>query len=260
MIKKIGIIGHGIVGKGMEKLLNKRFEVVVYDVVTQPDKSVLEGCDLAVICVPTNMKADGSCDTSIVENCVSWLETPLILVKSTIPPTTTNYLRKKYGKKVNFSPEYMGESTYFTPYWKYPDPEMAETHTFVIVGGEEASEILNIFMKVMSVDTKYMAVTAEEAELTKYMENNFFALKVAFCNEYYDIAKTFGVDYKKLRELWLLDSRVNPNHTLVFEDKRGFSGKCFPKDINGMVKASEQAGYTPTLLKAVIERNKKYGI
>lgn len=245
----------GIVGKGMKKLLEKRFEVIGYDL--DGDKEAVNKCDLAVICVPTNELPNGACDTSNVEEVVSWLETPLILIKSTIPPTTTRYLREKYGKKVNFSPEYMGESTYFTPYWKYPDPERAETHTFVIVGGEEASEILNVFMKVMSVDTKYMAVTSEEAELTKYMENNFFALKVAFCNEYYDIAKTFGVDYKKLRELWLLDSRVNPNHTLVFEDKRGFGGKCFPKDLAGMINASEKAGYEPILLKATQKSNEK---
>lgn len=254
---KIAIIGHGVVGKGMERLLARRFEIVIYDKSTQPDKSVLEGCDLAIVCVPTNMLEDGSCDTSIVEDVVSWLETPLILIKSTIPPTTTNYLRTKYNKKVNFSPEYMGESSYFTPYWKYPDPERAETHTFVIVGGHEASEILNVFMKVMSVDTKYMAVTAEEAELTKHMENNFFALKVAFCNEFYQIAKSFGVDYKKLRELWLLDSRINPNHTLVFEDNFGFSGKCFPKDLSSMIISSEKAGYEPILLKAVKKSNEK---
>jgi UDPglucose 6-dehydrogenase len=172
-------------------------------------------------------------------------------------PGTTTSLVKKYKKNICFSPEYMGESSYFTPFWKYPDPEMAETHTFVIIGGEKASEMLNPFMKVMSVDTKYMAVTAEEAEVCKYMENSFFATKVAFCNEFYDIAKGYGVDYKKLRELWLLDSRINPNHTLVFEDKRGFGGKCLPKDLSGIIKASERVGYEPILLKAVQQSNEK---
>lgn len=255
-MKKIEIIGYGVVGQGMKKLLDKHFEVVIYDPV-QGYSRRSQDSDLSIICVPTNMLEDGSCDISIVEDEVNACISPLILIKSTIPPSTTKYLRDKYNKKVNFSPEYMGESSYFTPYWKYPDPTRAETHTFVIVGGDEASEILNIFMKVMSVDTHYMAVTAEEAEMTKYMENCFFATKVTFCNEFYNIAKQFGVDYKKLRELWLLDSRINPNHTLVFEDKRGFGGKCFPKDLNGIIKASEKAGYEPTLLKEVWNTNKK---
>lgn len=240
----------------MERLLGSAHEVVIYDpLFVSSSPSFVNSCDLAIICVPTPMNADGSCDISIVEDVVSWVTTPLILIKSTVPPGTCAYLSRKYGKKVNFSPEYMGESSYFTPFWKYPDPTRAETHTFVIVGGPDASRILEPFMKVMSVDTRYMAVTAEEAELTKYMENAFFATKVAFCNEFYEIAKQFGVDYKKLRELWLLDSRINPNHTLVFEDKRGFGGKCLPKDINAIVKSSESKGFSPTLLKAVIESN-----
>lgn len=256
-MKKIAIIGHGVVGRGMEKLFKKRFDVKVYDKLTQPDKSIVEGCDLAVVCVPTNQLPDGSADTSNVEEVVSWLDAPLILIKSTIPPTTTDKLVSKYGKNVCFSPEYMGESKYFTPFWKYPDPENAESHSFVIIGGEKASEIMSFFTKVMSVDTFYSITTAVEAELTKYMENSFFATKVAFCNEFYDIAKSFGVDYKKLRENWLLDPRINRNHTLVFDDDRGFGGKCLPKDTNAIIKASESVGFEPILLKAVLESNEK---
>lgn len=246
----IEIMGYGVVGKGMHRLFERQFDVSIYD----PAKgfnTVAQDAELTVICVPTPESADGSCDISQVESAVSLAQSPLILIKSTVPPGTTTYLAQKYNKNVCFSPEYMGESSYFTPYWKYPDPERAETHTFVIVGGDKASETLNYFMRVMSVDTRYMAVTAEEAELTKYMENTFFATKVAFCNEFFEIAKLHGVDYKRLRELWLLDSRINPNHTLVFEHKRGFGGKCLPKDLAGIIKASTDKGYTPRLLKAV---------
>lgn len=252
-MKKIAIIGLGVVGQGMRRLFERNFDVIFYDP-RLPESSTKEECnkcDLAVICVPTNQLSDGSCDTSIVEDAVSWLETSLILIKSTVPPGTTNRLRSETGKKINFSPEYMGESSYFTPFWKYPDPKDASSHTFVIVGGDESSEILNYFMKCMSVDTRYLVATAEEAEVTKYMENCFFATKVAFCNEFFEIAKLFGVDYKRLRELWLSDPRINPNHTLVFEDKRGYSGKCFPKDMNAIIKASEEKGYEPKVLKAV---------
>ncbi len=259
-MRSIAIIGDGVVGQGITNLLNTQFNIRIWDPIKYPDHkdySKVNKSDLSIICVPTPMKEDGSCDISAIEDVLSWLETPLILIKSTIPPGTTTYLREKYNKKICFSPEYMGESSYFTPYWKYPDPTRAETHTFVIVGGNEADEILNYFMKVMSVDTKYMAVTAEEAELTKYMENSFFATKVTFCNEFANIAKAFGVSYNKLRELWLLDSRINPNHTLVFEDNRGFGGKCLPKDLSAIVRASEYAGYEPTLLKEVIATNNK---
>jgi UDPglucose 6-dehydrogenase len=87
------------------------------------------------------------------------------------------------------------------------------------------------------------------------MENCFLATKVTFCNEFYDIAESFGVDYNELREIWLLDGRIGRSHSTVFEDKRGFTGKCLPKDLNALIKASEKNGYKPNLLKSINETN-----
>ena len=47
-------------------------------------------------------------------------------------------------------------------------------------------------------------------------------------------------------------------HTAVFPDKRGFGGKCYPKDVNAIVKACEKAGYIPELLKEVLKSNEKF--
>lgn len=247
----------GVVGQGMFNLFKDRFEVIGYDTKIDKDRTKVMGCDLAIICVPTNMRPDGSADTSIVEEVVSWLDTPLILIKSTVPPTTTEKLVAKYNKEICFSPEYMGESKNFTPFWKYADPTDAKKHDFVIVGGNKANDILAYFMKVMAVEAHYTSCTSREAELVKYMENSYFATKVTFCNEFYDIAQALEIDFNKVREMWLLDSRVDRNHTLVFKDERGFGGKCLPKDVNAIVKASEDAGYHPTLLKSVLSTNKR---
>jgi UDPglucose 6-dehydrogenase len=223
-MKKIAIIGYGVVGKGMKKLLDNHFEVVFFDPL-QEGSSTKEECntaDLAIVCVPTPMAEDGSCDISFVEESVAWLETELILIKSTIAPGTTAYLREKYNKKVNFSPEYMGESSYFTPFWKYPDPTRAETHTFVIVGGDEASQILDVFLKCMSVDTHYVVATAEEAELTKYMENTFFATKVSFCNEFLKLQKpmVWITNVSEKCGLWILVS-IQTTHLYFLINEAG---------------------------------------
>lgn len=256
--KVIEIIGYGIVGQGMAKLFGDRFEVLIHDPekgFNRTDYDVIP--DLSIICVPTPMKDDCSCETAYVESAIKDCKSKLILIKSTVPPETTDTLAKKFKKDICFSPEYMGESKYFTPFWKYPDPENAASHTFVIIGGDKASETANYFMKVMSVDTVYHLCSATEAELIKYAENTFFATKVTFCNEFYGICKAYGVDWKGVREGWLLDPRINKNHTLVFEDEFGFGGKCFPKDTNAIIKAAQSKGYEPTLLKAVLETNNK---
>lgn len=260
-MKRIGIVGHGYVGQGMERLFSSAFDISIYEPnllhpPTQTRKAVM-GVDLAVICVPTPMREDGSADILAVEESVAFLDAPLILIKSTVPPGTTDHLANKYMKAVHFSPEFMGEPKNFVPKWKYPDPRDPRKHDWVIVGGKNASEVLDYFVRVMSVDTRFHACTALEAELTKYMENAYFATKVTFCNEFARIAEAFGVDYKRLRELWLLDPRMEADHTAVFRDAPGFGGKCLPKDLSAIIAAAEKAGYEPGLLKAVRAVNDK---
>ncbi len=257
--KKVAVIGYGYVGKGVYDFFKDKFETIYYDphVEGSASKEEINSCDLAVVSVPTPMGDDGSCDLTIIEDTLGWLSAPLILIKSTIPPTTTEKLSEKSGKKICFSPEYMGEGGYFVPYWKYADPKDMKKHSFQIIGGdkETASKILDFFVRVMGPEARFSITDSTTAELVKYMENAFIATKVTFANEFYNLAQAFGVEYKELRELWLLDERMGRMFSAVFPDARGFSGKCLPKDVNAIAKASEKAGYDPKFIKAVLESN-----
>src|SRR4030042_2216149 len=261
--KRVAVVGYGYVGKGVYNFFKDNLETVYFDpnVKGSASKEKINSCDLGVICVPTPMGKDGACDLSIIEETLEWLATPLILIKSTIPPGTTEYLAKKTGKKICFSPEYMGEGGYFVPYWKYSHPRDMKYHNFQIIGGkkETASRIADFFVRVSGPDAKFFITDSTTAELVKYMENAFIATKVTFCNEFYNIARAFGVEYKELRELWLLDSRMGRMFSAVFpeKEKRGFEGKCIPKDINAIVKASEKEGYDPKFIKSVVDNNKR---
>ncbi|TAL49410.1 hypothetical protein EPN83_00670 [Patescibacteria group bacterium] len=95
------------------------------------------------------------------------------------------------------------------------------------------------------------------AELAKYMENAFLATKKIFCDEFYDIARSFDVDYNELKELWLLDGRMGRAMTLIYPEARGFGGRCLPKDVSAIIKHSEKWGHTPKLLKQVLSLNKE---
>ncbi len=259
--KKIAVVGYGYVGKGVYNFFKDKFETAYYDpnVDGSASKEEINKCNLGVICVPTPMEEDGSCDLSIIEETLNWLETPLILIKSTIPPRTTENLVKKTGKKICFSPEYMGEGGYIVPFWKYADPKDMKKHSFQIIGGEKetASKVMDFFVRVMGPETRFHITDSRTAELVKYMENAFIATKVTFCNEFYNIAENIGVEYKELRELWLLDERMGRMFSAVFPDARGFSGKCLPKDVNAIIKASEKEGYEPRFIKSVVENNKR---
>lgn len=269
-MKKVAIIGYGYVGKGMHKIFPNALIFDPFYKESASKEQINQECGLAIVCVPTAPLGMGEqkvnpdekvflpADLSIVRESISWLETEFILIKSTVPPTTTETLRKEFGKKICFSPEYIGEGNYYVPP-HYPDPLDPRKHDFLIVGGDkdDCVDILAYFYKEMGPAKKYLVCSSVEAELVKYMENTWGATKVTFCNEWYDICKQFGGAYEIVREGFLMDSRVEPMHTAVFKDKRGFSGKCFPKDLLAIVAQCEAKGYTPELLKQVWEVNKQ---
>lgn len=260
MRKKIGIIGHGYVGKAMERLFAPAFDIAIYDVATSPSPDDLRGSELVLICVPTPMAEDGSCDTRHVEAAArtaqEYARGALVCIKSAVSPGTTDRLNAEYGTDAfHVSPEYVGEGTRYVAPWKYPDPLDSRSHDFVIVGGPRASEVLDYFARVMAADARYVACSAVEAELTKRFENAFLATKVTFVNEAARIAAAYGADWKAVRELWLLDSRIGRSHTSVFTDEPGYGGKCLPKDMSALIDEANKAGVDARLLKSVRETN-----
>ncbi len=244
----------GFVGSAMRILFkNAR----LYDITDQGGWITKEGvnkCDVGIVCVNTPQSEDGNADLSQVHDVLSWLETPLIIIKSTIPPGTTELLKKKYEKNIVFSPEYIGETIAHN---------MLDlvNRDFWIFGGDpwDTEKAVEFWKSYVKTTARFYQTDSTTAEIVKYMENCFFATKVTFCNEFYEICKTFGTSYNEVRELWLADStRINRNHTQIYEDNRGFGGKCLPKDLSAIIKASIDKGYEPKLLEEVREVNKKF--
>ena len=238
---KIGIVGLGVVGQSMKKLFSPKFEILVYDKFQECNtKADINGCDLAFISVSTPTGADGySCDTSAVEECVSWITAPTC-IRSTVTPGTTNKLSAKQPR-LAFCPEHLRETT-----WDKFEND------FVIVGGEASvcQLVISVFQTILGANTKYMTTDSTTAELSKYMLNCYLATKVAFCNQFQEISQRYGVDYNELRELWLLDKRIGRSHTVITEE-RGFGGKCLPKDLRAIISDNPEAA----ILQAVNNYN-----
>lgn len=263
---KIAIIGYGYVGKAMYQFFHKHYETIVYDpliafrkgeVTMVRSYDEVNQCDLGVICVPTPRGENGECDISLVEETIEKLNTPLILLKSTVEVGTTDRLIEKTKKNIVFSPEYCGESSYWTPYKFHTD--IKETPFFCFGGAKEnTTKIVDIFEPVAGPVKRYIQTDAKTAEMTKYMENCFYATKIAFCYEVYEICQKLGVDYNMAREIWIADPRINPMHTSVFmENDWPFSGKCFPKDMAAFASLARKNGYNADLLEEVLRTNKR---
>ena len=247
---KIGIVGYGFVGKAMKRMFP---EALVYDpfvVELKTTKQQINACDAAFVCVPTNMLADGSCDTSIVAETISWLKTPLAVLRSTVAPGTTDKLQKKFKGELVFQPEYIGETV--------AHPLLNESQTpFVVLGGRSKglSAAIEIYKTAYNASVKIYQMKPLEAEIVKYMENTSIGATVTLCNEFYNVCQAFGADYNTVREGYLADPRMSRYFTFVYPDKRGFEGKCLPKDINAIAHASRKAGYKAEFIEEILKTN-----
>ena len=91
------------------------------------------------------------------------------------------------------------------------------------------------------------------------MANCFFATKVSFMNEMYQICKAIDGDWYTAVEGFITDGRIGNSHIDVpgHDGDYGFGGKCFPKDLNAMIKRAEELRVSPDVMKGAWEKNKQ---
>lgn len=248
---KVGIIGLGHVGTAMHNLFKEAF---VYDkfknIGTMDD---INNCDAAFICVPTPMNENGSCDTTAVDDVLSWCNCKVLIIRSTVRVGYTREMAKKLHKNIVFQPEYYGETT------AHPFANLTERNWLSFGGAPEAIDLaIEVYKTVINSNVKIYQASSDEVELAKYMENAFLATKVIFINEMYDICEKLGLNYNQVREIWTADPRIGTSHTFIYKDNRGYGGSCLPKDISELHTLEIKNGLDDTLINAVIEKNKKY--
>ena len=245
-MKKILIVGIGNIGSILYKEYAK-LEPDRYD----PYKGYFEKIDdmiydIAFICVDTPMRADGSCDTSQVETALNETESEIYVIRSTVPPTTTQKLVEKTGKRIVFAPEFYGTT-------QHCDPNSFD-YNFMILGGKKewCQSVIQVLQNVYDARYRFLMTDSTTAELTKYFANTMLAAKVSLCVQFWDIANQFGVSYEEMRELLLNDSRFNRAHTFVYGEHPYWDSHCFNKDLLAVTKFADAP-----LVKNVIDYNNK---
>lgn len=251
---KVGIVGYGVVGSAIGRMVSVRgdHELIVFDPFQSrfcdpARRDSINTCDLVFLCVPTPSN-DAGCDLSIVDECASWIKAPLSIRSTVIPGTVERLTAMTDNREIAFSPEYLGESRF------HPWREEGDCG-FLIIGGPSSVFELSrtLYDSCLNRPVQYYHTSSRTAELCKYMENCFLATKVAFVNQFFDIARAMEVDFEELRRLWLVDPRIGESHTEVTAE-RGFRGRCLPKDISAMISAMRVLGGA-LLLEAVSDYN-----
>jgi UDPglucose 6-dehydrogenase len=250
----IGICGIGFVGGALKTLLEKKYKIFAYDPYKPNSckKEDINSCEIVFLCVPTPFSWEKmDYDYSAIDDCLSWIEKDkLIVIKSTVQPGTCKKMSEKYGHKIVFNPEFLREVSAVE--------DMLNADRTVLGGNiDDCQKICNIYKAVYPFEMLYAFTTWEIAELTKIATNTFLASKVSFCNEIKDLCDNMKISYDAFREVWLLDKRIGRSHTQVTE-KGGFSGHCFPKDLNALITKMLNCKIEPTLHNAIWETNRKY--
>jgi nucleotide sugar dehydrogenase len=261
---KIGIIGNGFVGSAiMHGFILHTEDIMIYD--KDPKRStdsmsnLVYNSDVIFICVPTPMFESGECDLSIVNSVVEelsqhkYIDKKVIVIKSTVVPGTTEALAKKYPKmNFVFNPEFLTERK----------ARLDFINTSRIVLGSNnllANDIVEKLYRLRFPYTKIIKTDFGTAQLIKYMANCFFATKVSFMNEMHQVCKSINGDWDAALEGFITDGRIGNSHIDVpgHDGDFGFGGKCFPKDLNAMIKRAEELGVKPSVMKGAWEKNKE---
>ena len=265
---KIGIIGNGFVGSsvafGFSPQTGCDADVKIYDKdetkSTHALTDVVNGSDYIFLSVPTPSNQDGSISLDIlfdvfkdIDDVIDYEDDhqPIILLRSTVTPGTTGKIQIKYPKmNIVFNPEFLTERSA-----KF---DFINQSRF-IVGGSwgDTTAVEQLYKWRFGESTPVIRTNYQTAELIKYMNNCFFATKVSFLNEMYQIAEKCGANWEEAVDGFVRDGRVGHSHMNVPgpDGKFGFGGSCFPKDIQAMINFAESLDVNPTTMKGVWEKN-----
>lgn len=217
----------------------------------------IKGAQVIFLALPTPPGEDGSADLKYILKVADDLgpllsDYTVIVDKSTVPVGTAEMVRSRIAAKakVDFdvvsNPEFLREGVAVDDFMK-PDR--------VVVGtaSPKARKIMEVlYGPLVRQGNPIIFMDERSAELTKYAANSFLATKITFMNEIANLCELLGADVDAVRKGVGTDSRIGKR--FLFPGI-GYGGSCFPKDVQALAKASEEASYDFRILKAVMNVN-----
>tara|TARA_R110000803_G_C11989141_1_gene321714 strand:- start:10138 stop:10959 length:822 start_codon:yes stop_codon:yes gene_type:complete len=258
--KTIGIIGMGFVGNAVSKGFGvDQYVVKSYDKYKDSDefKDVV-GCEFIFLCLPTLFSTElRGYDYKSIHEVLEQLDNEnysgTVIVKSTTQPGTVINLQHLYNLNIVHNPEFLTARTAVNDFSNQNHIILGHTD-----GEQQISGIKSLYTDRFP-DAKITISTSTESELMKIFANSFYAVKVQFFNEMYDLCGKMEVDFNNVKDMILSNGWVNPMHTDVPgpDGKLSYGGACFPKDTQALYYSMVDHGSISEVLGATIsERNK----
>ena len=261
---KIGIVGNGFVGSsvafGFSPQCGCDADIKIYDKDSSKATHSLESTltsDFIFVSVPTPSNPDGSINLDVVYNIFEEMSVlnhrtdNVFLLRSTVTPGTTRKLQRKFRNlNIVFNPEFLTERS--------AKLDFINQSRFILGGlKKNVNKVEKLYVDRFGATTPVIKTNYETAEMIKYMNNCYFATKVSFMNEMYQIADACGVDWDMAVEGFVRDGRIGHSHMSVPgpDGKFGFGGSCFPKDIQAMINFAESLGVNSSVLLGAWDKN-----
>ena len=276
--------GHEVIGVDPQRakvdLVNQgRTPIIERDIGEMIEKHVAEGrlrattdvqeavrhTDLSLICVGTPSLGNGHIDLRFVKRVCEQIGEGLrdhrghtVVVRSTMLPGTMRTLviptleaasGLKAGEDfgVCLNPEFLREGTAVHDYFHPPKTVIGELDR---ASGDVVAKLYG-HMPCPLIRTDY-----ETAEMVKYADNTWHALKVAFANEIGNVCKGLGLDSHKLMDIFCQDTKLNLS-PYYLKPGFAFGGSCLPKDVRALAYKAKTLDVSVPIINAILPSNQE---
>ncbi len=262
-----------LVASGRSPIIEKGLDDLIAEMVSsgrlraaQDARAAVHDSEIGLICVGTPSNGNGSLKLDYLENVCREIGAALadkrdyftVVVRSTVLPGTVEerlipILQDESGRRagadfgVAMNPEFLREGSAIDDY---------DHPSYVVVGERDARSGDAVEELYRAVDAPVIRVPIKAAEMVKYVNNSFHALKVAFANEIGNLSKAQGIDGQQVMDIFVRDTRLNISPA-YFRPGFAFGGSCLPKDLRALLYRAKERDVPVPVLSAVLEGNEK---
>ncbi len=263
-----------LINQGRSPIIESDIGEIVADAVrngslraTTSSQEAIENSDISLICVGTPSQINGSLDLRFVRQVCEELGAGIkdkpgfhvVVQRSTVLPgsmaeivipTLEAHSGKSAGEDFGVcnNPEFLREGTAVYDYYNPPKTVIGETD-------RQSGDVLADLYKHLSAPL--IRTDVKTAEMVKYADNAWHAVKVGFANEIGAICKEVGIDSHKVMDIFCQDNKLNLSSYYL---KPGFcfGGSCLPKDVRALAYKARAADLSLPLLNAVMPSNEAH--
>jgi len=251
-----------IIEKDIDHIIREEHNKCRISATTDYSKAILE-TDISIIAVGTPSSNTGHLNLQyifkVAENFGRVLMTKnsfhIIAIRSTVLPGTSekfaSIIEEFSGKKRNIdfamvsNPEFLREGTAVHDYYHPPLTLLGSEHP------EAAEKVASLYRQLPA---EVVITDVRVAELMKYVNNTFHALKVSFANEIGNICSALSIDSHKVMEIFCKDKELNIS-PYYFKPGFAYGGSCLPKDLKGLQTLAHDNYVKTPLIESIDKTN-----